>query len=122
MILPLYAALERLPSGAARGRQRPRRERLADASCTVTLPLTRTGIVAGCVFVFVPSLGNFIVPELLGGGRRQMVGNLIQEQFLEARDWPFGATLALAVIALMAVVLLIQARRRRAADRARRCA
>jgi spermidine/putrescine transport system permease protein len=74
------------------------------------LPLTRTGVAAGCLFVFVPSLGNFIVPDLLGGGRRQMVGNLIQVQFLKARDWPFGATLALAVIVLMAVVLLVQAR------------
>jgi spermidine/putrescine transport system permease protein len=109
MILPLYAAIERLP--------RDLREASQDLGAggwqmfrTVTLPLTRTGVAAGCLFVFVPSLGNFIVPDLLGGGRRQMVGNLIQVQFLKARDWPFGATLALAVIVLMAVVLLVQAR------------
>jgi spermidine/putrescine transport system permease protein len=109
MILPLYAAIERLP------RDLP--EAAGDLGAgairtflTVTLPLTRTGVAAGCIFVFVPSLGNFLVPDLLGGGRRQMVGNLIQVQFLKARDWPFGATLALAVIALMVVVLVVQAR------------
>lgn len=108
MVLPLYAAIERLSPEL--------REAAGDlgasgwrAFLTVTLPLTRAGVLAGCIFVFVPSLGNFIVPELLGGGREQMVGNLIQVQFLKARDWPFGATLALAVIALMTVVLLAQA-------------
>jgi spermidine/putrescine transport system permease protein len=109
MILPLYAAIERLPADL--------KEASADLGAPgwrtfrhVILPLTRTGVAAGCLFVFVPSLGNFIVPDLLGGGRQQMVGNLIQVQFLKARDWPFGATLALAVIALMAIVLFIQAR------------
>lgn len=108
MILPLYAAIERLSPEL--------REAASDlgasgwrAFLTVTLPLTRAGVTAGCIFVFVPSLGNFLVPDLLGGGREQMVGNLIQTQFLKARDWPFGATLALAIIALMTVVLLIQA-------------
>jgi len=108
MILPLYAAIERLSPEV--------REAASDlgasawrAFLTVTLPLTRTGVAAGCLFVFVPSLGNFIVPDLLGGGRQQMVGNLIQTQFLKARDWPFGATLGLAVIALMAVVVAVQA-------------
>jgi spermidine/putrescine transport system permease protein len=109
MILPLYAAIERLPADL--------KEASSDLGASsirtfwhVVLPLTRTGVAAGCLFVFVPSLGNFIVPDLLGGGRRQMVGNLIQVQFLKARDWPFGATLALAVIALMAIVLFVQAR------------
>lgn len=109
MILPLYAAIERLSPEL--------REAATDLGAnpirsflTVTLPLTRSGVVAGCLFVFVPSLGNFIVPELLGGGRQSMVGNLIQVQFLEARDWPFGATVALAVIAMMVLVLWLQAR------------
>jgi spermidine/putrescine transport system permease protein len=67
------------------------------------------GIIAGCIFVFVPSLGNFIVPDLLGGGRKIMVGNLIQQQFLTARDWPFGAVLAMSIVVLMVVVLAVQA-------------
>jgi spermidine/putrescine transport system permease protein len=66
-------------------------------------------VVAGCIFVFVPSIGNFIVPDLLGGGQEIMVGNLIQQQFLSARDWPFGATLAVAVIAIMMILLVGQA-------------
>ena len=75
----------------------------------VTIPLTLPGIVAGCIFVFVPSLGNFIVPDLLGGGKTVMIGNVIQQQFLTARDWPFGAVLAMSVIVLMFVVLAVQA-------------
>jgi spermidine/putrescine transport system permease protein len=67
------------------------------------------GVVAGSIFVFVPSMGNFIVPELLGGGRKVMVGNLIQQQFLSARDWPFGAALAAALMAIMLVALVGQA-------------
>jgi spermidine/putrescine transport system permease protein len=68
------------------------------------------GVVAGCIFVFVPSLGNFIVPDLLGGGRKVMIGNVIQQQFLQARDWPFWAALAMGVILLVMVVLVVQAR------------
>ena len=77
---------------------------------TVTVPLVLPGIVAGCVFVFVPSLGNFPVPQLLGGGRRIMVGNLVNQQFLEARDWPFGSTLALLLMAILVILLVVQAR------------
>lgn len=75
----------------------------------VILPQTIPGVAAGGVFVFVLSIGNFITPDLLGGGRLQMVGNLIYDQFLSARDWPFGATLSLFLIALMMILLFIQA-------------
>ena len=108
MILPIYAAIERL--GPELG------EAAADLGAnawrrlwTVLVPLTLPGIAAGCIFVFVPSLGNFLVPDLLGGGRRQMVGNLIQGQFLEARDWPFGSTLAVSLIAMLLALVLMQA-------------
>ena len=60
----------------------------------VTLPLTVPGIAAGAVFVFVLSIGNFLTPALLGGGRFQMIGNLVYDQFLTANDWPFGAALS----------------------------
>jgi spermidine/putrescine transport system permease protein len=108
MILPIYASLERLGSlpGEAAA------DLYAGPRATffkVTFPLTLPGIVAGCIFVFVPSLGNFIVPDLLGGGQTVMVGTLIQQQFLTARDWPFGAAIAMAVVVLMLVVLGIQA-------------
>jgi spermidine/putrescine transport system permease protein len=108
MVLPIYASLERLGSQTS--------EAAADLYATpaqtlrkVTIPLTLPGIVAGCIFVFVPSLGNFIVPDLLGGGQTVMIGNVIQQQFLQARDWPFGAVLAMSVILLMFVVLAVQA-------------
>lgn len=109
MILPLYASIERLGT--------PPREAAADLGAgpvagffRVTFPLTLPGVVAGCIFVFVPSLGNFVVPDLLGGGKQIMVGNLIQSQFFQARDWPFGATLAMAVMIITLLLLLGQAR------------
>ncbi|MDR6265633.1 ABC transporter permease [Roseobacter sp. N2S] len=75
----------------------------------VTLPQTVSGAAAGGVFVFVLSIGNFITPDLLGGGRVQMVGNLIYDQFLSARDWPFGAALSLFLILVMMALLFTQA-------------
>ena len=108
MVLPLYSAIERLDpqlrEASANLGARPVR-----TFWSVTLPLTLPGVLTGCVFVFVPSLGNFVIPELLGGGRTVMVGNLIRDQFLKARDWPFGATLALVVVALLVLLLMAQA-------------
>jgi spermidine/putrescine transport system permease protein len=108
MILTLYASISRLGPEL--------REASADLGAGslqtlahVTLPLTVPGIAAGSVFVFVLSIGNFITPDLLGGGRRIMVGNLIYDQFLSARDWPFGASLAFLLIGLMMLLLFIQA-------------
>ena len=68
-----------------------------------------SGVAAGAVFVFVLSIGNFVTPDLLGGGKLQMIGNLIYDQFLTARDWPFGATLSGLLIALMMLALTAQA-------------
>ncbi len=108
MVLPLYASIERLDPAL--------REAAFDLGATpfrtfrrVLVPLTLPGIMAGAVFVFVPSLGNFVVPELLGGGREIMIGNLIRDQFFRARDVPFGSVLALCVVALMLVLLYVQA-------------
>ncbi|MBB2910032.1 spermidine/putrescine transport system permease protein [Streptosporangium becharense] len=108
MILPLYAAIEKLDPQL--------REASANLGAgpvrtffSVTLPLTLPGVLTGSLFVFVPSFGNFIIPELLGGGRSTMVGNVIRDQFLKARDWPFGATLTLALLVVLIVLLLAQA-------------
>lgn len=108
MILPLYSSIERLNPEL--------REAAADLGApplktflTVTLPLTLQGVIAGSIFVFVPSLGNFVVPELLGGGRRLMIGNLIQNRFLKARDWPSGAAMAFGVMSIVLILLLLQA-------------
>jgi spermidine/putrescine transport system permease protein len=75
----------------------------------VMLPLTVPGIVTGAVFIFVLSIGNFLTADLLGGGQVQMIGNLVYDQFLTARDWPFGAALSLLLIAIMMLLLFFQA-------------
>jgi len=107
MILPVYASIERLDPElreAARNLGAGRARTFLD----VTLPLTLPGTMIGAIFVFVPSMGNFIVPELLGGGKTEMVGNLIRDQFLTARNWPFGAVLALSVVAFLVILFAIQ--------------
>jgi spermidine/putrescine transport system permease protein len=74
----------------------------------ITLPLTLPGIAAGGVFIFVLSIGNFITPDLLGGGQRPMLGNLIFAQFFSARDWPFGSALGFLLVVIMTLLLLAQ--------------
>jgi spermidine/putrescine transport system permease protein len=105
MVLPLYATLERL--------DRSLLEASADlgarpwATLTrVMVPLCAPGIRAGAILVFIPCLGAYLTPDLLGGGKSVMIGNLIQNQFTTARDWPFGSAISLA---LMAVVMLLLA-------------
>ncbi|MCU0229323.1 MAG: ABC transporter permease [Bryobacterales bacterium] len=103
MVLPIYATLERidlalLEAAADLG------ERPWGVTRRVLLPLARPGILAGAVLVFIPSLGSYLTPDLLGGGKSILVGNVIQNQFTTARDWPFGAALA---IGLMLLVLLL---------------
>lgn len=108
MILPVYASIERVDpqlEEAARNLGAGRLRAFVD----VTLPLTLPGTLIGAIFVFVPSMGNFVVPELLGGGKTVMVGNLIRDQFLEARNWPFGAVLALSVVGFLILLFAIQA-------------
>ena len=68
------------------------------------------GIIGGCILVFVPSLGAFIAPDLLGGGKKLMLGSLIQFQFATARNWPFGAAVAMVLLALVVLLLVVQAR------------
>ena len=109
MVLPIYSALVRIDPEM--------REAAIDLGATsaqvfrqVSLPLALPGVLIGAIFVFVPSIGNFIVPELMGGGKTIMVGNLIRDQFLKARDWPFGSVLALSVIAMLLLLFFLQAR------------
>ncbi len=108
VILAIYSSLQRLDPSYAEAS----RDLGASAATTfwrITLPLTAAGVAAGAVFVFVLSIGNFVTPNLLGGKKFQMVGNLIYDQFLTARDWPFGATLSAILIMLMLALLLAQA-------------
>lgn len=111
MVLPLYATLERLDpfllEAAADLGARP-----ATSFWRVTLPLCAPGIRAGGVLVFIPCLGAFLVPDLLGGGKSIMIGNVVQNQFTTARDWPFGSALSLVLMALVMVALLAALGRR----------
>ena len=106
MVLPLYVALERLDpallEAAADLGASPAR-----ALLRVTLPLTAPGIVAGCVLVFIPSLGAYLAPDLLGGARTVYIGSLIQSQFAIARDVPFGAALSFLLSLTVLLLLLL---------------
>jgi spermidine/putrescine transport system permease protein len=102
MVLPLYAAVERVPASVVEAAW----DLYAPAWAVfrrVLLPLTKPGVIAGCLLVFIPSLGAFITPDLLGGARTMMIGNLIQHEYLVMRDWPFGSAISFV---LMAIVLL----------------
>jgi spermidine/putrescine transport system permease protein len=111
MVLPLYATLERLDrsllEAAADLGARP-----WQAQLRVVAPLAAPGIRAGVLLVFIPCLGAYLTPDLLGGGKTIMAGTLIQNQFTSARDWPFGSALALALTGFVLVLLMIEVRRK----------
>jgi spermidine/putrescine transport system permease protein len=101
MILPLYAAIERVDHDPHRGGPGPARVAAGSAFRSVTLPLSRSGVIAGSVLVFIPSFGAYVTPELLGGSRTTMIGSYVVRQFLAARDWPFGSALSVAILVVM---------------------
>ena len=110
MVLPIYAAVERYNftlSEAARDLYAGPWTTLRE----IVLPVVKPGIVAGCILVFVPSLGAFLAPDLLGGAKTYMIGSLIDEQFRGSMgNWPFGAAAAMILLTLVLLVLLWQAR------------
>ena len=110
MVLPIYAAVERYDfslSEAAADLYADRWTILRE----VTLPAVRPGVIAGCILVFIPSLGAFLAPDLLGGARTFMIGSLIEEQFKGAAgDWPFGAAAATILMTIVLIALLLHAR------------
>lgn len=106
MIFPLYAAFEKfnfslveaaLDLGASQFR----------ILFTVLIPNMKSAIVNGFILVFIPCLGEFVIPDLLGGAKNMLVGNLITEQFLKARDWPFGAALSMILIAILVIIPIL---------------
>lgn len=106
MFMPVYASVEKLDWTLVRASldlgAGPVRTFLR-----IILPLTAPGIAGGAVIVFIPALGNFVVPAILGGAKVMMLGNLIEQQFLAARNWPFGSALAMMVMTVMLVLLFI---------------
>jgi len=106
MFMPIYASVEKLDWTLVRASldlgAGPVRTFLR-----IILPLTAPGIAGGAIIVFIPALGNFVVPAVLGGAKVMMLGNLIEQQFLSARNWPFGSALAMMVMSVMLVLLFI---------------
>lgn len=109
MVLPLYATIERFNL------------RLLEASYDlyasrwrtlrrVILPIVKPGIIAGSILVFVPSLGAYVTPRILGGGKKMMIGNFIELQFLQGKNWPLGAALSVLLLIVVMAALLIYVR------------
>ncbi|SEW26561.1 spermidine/putrescine transport system permease protein [Aliiroseovarius sediminilitoris] len=116
MVLPIYASVERYNFALS--------EAAADLYATrwvtlrrVLLPAVKPGVIAGCILVFVPSLGAFLAPDLLGGAKNFMIGSLIEEQFKgNAGNWPFGAAASMILLTMVLIILLIFARQQRKAE------
>jgi spermidine/putrescine transport system permease protein len=110
MILPLYSSLEKIEFSLL--------EAAADLGAPpwkvflrVTLPLSVPGIIAGTILVFIPALGMFVIPDLMGGAKTILIGNVIRNQFLTARDWPFGAASSMILMVLTMVFTLYYTRK-----------
>ncbi len=109
MVLPLYAAMEKLDF------------RLVEAGYDLyagrfqvlrrlIIPLVKPGIIAGSILVFIPSLGAYVTPRVLGGGKNMMLGNLIELQFGQGRNWPLGAAISITLMVVVMTALLIYVR------------
>jgi putrescine transport system permease protein len=106
MVLPLYTAIEKLDLTLL--------EAAADLGCRpikaffrITVPLTRSGIIAGCMLVFIPAVGEFVIPALLGGPDTLMIGRVLWEEFFNNRDWPIASAVAIAMLLLLVVPIMI---------------
>jgi putrescine transport system permease protein len=116
MILPIYAALDRLDESLIEAAQ--------DLGCSrtkafwlVTVPLSRSGIIAGCFLVFIPALGEFVIPSLLGGSGTLMIGKVLFEEFFNNRDWPVASAVAVILLLILIVpIILFQRNQQRQAE------
>ncbi len=110
MILPIYSSLERMDWRLVEAAQDLYATRLR-ILWHVVLPACVPGILGGIILVFIPTVGSFLAADLLGGGRHMMLGNLIENQFGMARNWPFGAAISVLLIAFVMIGLMLIARR-----------
>ncbi len=118
MVLPIYAAVERYNFALS--------EAAADLYASkwttlrrILLPAVRPGVIAGCILVFVPSMGSFLAPDLLGGAKNFMIGSLIEEQFKgNAGNWPFGAAASIILLTMVLILLMLFARQQAKAENA----
>ncbi|MFV0358783.1 ABC transporter permease subunit [Tropicimonas sp.] len=119
MILPIYATLEKLDVSLL--------EAAEDLGCTrtsafwlITFPLSRPGVIAGCFLVFIPALGEFVIPSLLGGSKTLMIGKVLWEEFFSNRDWPVAAAVAVVLLLILIVPIILfqqQQQRQQEAER-----
>ena len=109
MVLPVYASIEKLDFRLVEAGYDLYASRL-EMFRRIILPLVKPGIVAGSILVFIPSLGAYVTPRVLGGGKHLMLGNLIELQFGQGRNWPLGAALAITLMAIVMIALLYYVR------------
>jgi putrescine transport system permease protein len=109
MILPLYATLEKMDLTLL--------EAAADLGCApfkaflkITLPLSMPGVIAGTLLVFIPAVGEFVIPDLLGGPDTLMIGKVIWSEFFDNRDWPVASAVAVAILILLVVPIMLYQR------------
>lgn len=115
MVLPIYASLEKLDPAMLEAAELLGARPMA-RFVRVALPLSLPGVIAGMLLVFVPSMGSFLTADLLGGAKQVMIGNLVQNQFTSARNWPFGAAASFAVMAVVLVAVWLTLRIRDRGD------
>ncbi|MEP5151452.1 ABC transporter permease subunit [Planktotalea sp.] len=106
MILPIYSALEKMDDNLL--------EAAEDLGCSrtsafwlVTVPLSKTGIIAGCFLVFIPTLGEFVIPSLLGGSQTLMIGKVLWEEFFNNRDWPVASAVAIILLLILIIPIIL---------------
>jgi len=109
MVLPIYASLERLDRRLLEAGYDLYAKRV-QVLWYIVLPLAKPGIIAGSILVFIPSIGAYVTPRVLGGGKNMMLGNLIEQQFGQARDWPFGSALSIALLIVVTFSMLVYVR------------
>jgi putrescine transport system permease protein len=105
MVLPLYAVLVRIDESLYEAATDLGATRTT-TFMTITLPMARAGIVAGCLLVFIPAMGEFMIPELLGGPEQLMMGKVLWAEFFRSRDWPVAAALAVLLLLVLSIPIL----------------
>ncbi len=109
MVLPLYASMEKIDFRLVEAGYDLYATRL-QVLWRIIIPLVKPGIIAGSILVFIPSLGAYVTPRVLGGGKNMMLGNLIELQFGQGRDWPLGAALSITLMVIVTLALLVYVR------------
>ncbi|MGA0923909.1 MAG: ABC transporter permease subunit, partial [Lutimaribacter sp.] len=106
LILQIYAALEKLDAALLEAAEDLGCSRLT-AFWLVTVPLSRQGIIAGCFLVFIPALGEFVIPSLLGGSGTLMIGKVLWEEFFNNRDWPVASAVAVILLLILIIPIIL---------------